>query len=86
MFVRFSCGCIGFRFSTGGKRRFPLVVKRCDADGSDDPIEVRLCKDLSEKTYTPLDDIDLNRLLCEIGALVADGYKLRTIRSVFGSR
>ena len=87
MLVKFSCGCIGFAGvpDPKGEGREALVIKPCDL-----PSEMAwepYCfyhRDLSDKSYTPLEADQVASVLSDIGALVADGYSFRQLRSILG--
>ena len=89
-FVKFSCGCIGFRFPapTNSKNDGDaVVIKACDlpTDMCDEPITIWR-RDLSDKSTTPLSSEEAQDLLNEIGGLVGDGYRFRQIKFLLNQR
>jgi hypothetical protein len=72
--VKFSCGCIGFAFEPQA-----LVLDACDADRCD-PYPSHMWRDLSDKTYEPLDESAARDLLTVVAELVDDGHSLRDVR------
>ena len=73
MFVKFSCGCIGFPPNTEGKS---VIVKACDGEGE-------ICfydrfithSDGSPKSFEPLDSDTDKSIQNDISRTIQDGHK-----------
>ena len=80
MFVRFSCGCQGLVVHAG--LGVPIVLHPCDlqGDASHSPLTFHPRAELAEKSYEPLPEEEVERLVSELDRLVAEGYHLRQIR------
>jgi hypothetical protein len=79
-FMEFECGCIGVCLDEGD----PVVVCQCDLEGeaSWESYSFRRRPDLKEKTATP---VNADRLIEDIGALIADGYRFRKIKGLLNT-
>jgi len=76
MFVRFECGCKGLALPDGRA----VCIWACDQDyASDLGFHFR---DLSDKSHSPLPTDTVDKLVDQLGHLVADGYRLRTVKGI----
>jgi predicted CopG family antitoxin len=79
--VRFSCGCVGARPNEKGES---LVIDRCDSDRDSDGrawVEIR---DLSDKTWEPVDKEREKRLVSDLIAQLIEARKYRDLAVVVG--
>lgn len=81
--VKYECGCIGFR-PVGTN---VVLVKTCDGDMHDDTMQMSLAsgprgESLAMKQFVPLSDDDQEAMVTEIGQLIYEGYKFRSIKSL----
>jgi hypothetical protein len=78
--IRWDCGCIGLP-TQHPKEAF--VIEHCDGGHCNcDPPLSPSRRDMSKKEFTEASPEDQVRILEELAQLVADGYKLRGIRSL----
>ena len=81
--VKYECGCIGFPPHGDDV----VLVQCCDRDGQDDDIMV-ICasparvEKLTKEGFTPLEDGGQAEFVNEIGRLIHEGYKYRSIKSL----
>lgn len=85
-FVKFDCGCIGFADPDRKGDCVVYCVRQCDLSREQDEhplsdVGIFRRDSLAEKGYVVLDDAECEKLLNEIGELVADGHKLRSLRA-----
>ena len=71
---RFSCGCVGFRVTD----EQALLFKTCDGEERE-TLFFRLME--KEKSWEPISRDEFEKLVDALGALVNDGWRLRTIKS-----
>lgn len=87
MFKRYGCGCIGFVVRGTGidpSDKIIWLVKPCDGD-PDDP---EYCLEYStgrsstfaNKSSEKLTEDEMQVILRDLGQLVSDGYRMRTIQ------
>ena len=79
MFVKFDCGCIGTPTNQNGEN---VLIESCTRDHSDDMYCFHHYDGCSDKPYKPLTESEELKLIKDIGTLVSDGYKFRTIRGL----
>jgi hypothetical protein len=77
LFVRFDCGCKGLALPDGRT----ICIWACDCDERGLGLWFR---DLSEKSHTPLPVEEADALIEEIGNLMGDGYRFRSVQSTLG--
>lgn len=78
MFVKWSCGCVGF--VAGGKS---WVVNSCTREWSD-PDHNLFERDMEDKTSEPLTDEQVKDLCWKLRDLLLDGFQFRTMKSILG--
>jgi hypothetical protein len=78
MFVKFSCGCVGFVLEN-----HTFVIEPCDLSGEDcwEPLGF-YPRNMKDKTYEPLPAEKVLDLTKEMATLLRDGYKFRKIQSL----
>ena len=92
MFKRYECGCIGFVVNGGAvdpddKRIW--FVRACDS-GCRDPeygfrYSVGRSSSLAHKPGVKLSDEQVEEILSDLGSLIADGYRFRSLRDLLRS-
>jgi len=92
MFVKFDCGCIGLIIGTallsaidGGRVSYAddvITIKNCDQDVDDSLGFCLGSRDFSTKSFTPLDQKQVEDLAIKIQDLVHEGYRLRKIKQL----
>jgi hypothetical protein len=76
--VRFSCGCIAVSDETiHGKH---IILYSCDS-GNESPHSFYL-RDMGDKERAPISDEKASGIVEEIGKLVGDGERLRSIKAI----
>lgn len=80
MFVKFSCGCVGFPPGSDG---YAVVVHPCDVADTDywEPLSFSR-RDIDGKGYEPLPPEAEENLLHDLARLMGDGYRFRRIKSL----
>ena len=85
MFVKFSCGCIGTQPDLEGSS---WVIKPCDEDDPDHCIwpsthhVTWFKRDVSDKSCTPLENIDERDMHWVISKQLAEGDRMRELRQI----
>ncbi len=78
--VRFGCGCVGFAPIQEGKA---LVLEYCNNEWYDNPLCINFAGVNETNTPgSPLSEEETKKYIDELNALLADGYRFRTIKGL----
>ncbi len=76
---RYACGCIGL--SLPARSNTTLIFKVCDADGNSDAHTLEW-RDMSGKSFEALHELETEKVLRSIRALIGDGQVARDVVSL----
>lgn len=77
--VRFDCGCVGMPLTKTGEA---ILIEACDRDISECGELSFYVRNMENKSYQKLSEATQKEYIDKIAELIADGYGLRTIKSI----